>query len=77
MAKAMTKTQLIAKVAEKAEITRKAAVEIIEFIAEVAYKEAKKPSLFLGLENWCLCSAKHVWVEIQQPAKRLRSKQRK
>lgn len=39
MAKAMTKTQLIAKVAEKASLSKKAAGEILEFIAEVASRE--------------------------------------
>jgi len=39
MAKEMTKTQLIAKVAEKASITKKAAVEILEFIGEVTNME--------------------------------------
>ena len=37
MPKAMTKTQLIAKIAEKAAITKKAAGEIMGFIAETAY----------------------------------------
>ena len=41
MAKAMTKSQLVTKLAEKASLTKKAASDILEFIAEVAYKEAK------------------------------------
>ncbi|HUL01377.1 MAG TPA: VOC family protein [Nitrospirota bacterium] len=39
MAKAMTKTQLVAKVAEKASITKKAAAEILDFIGEATNKE--------------------------------------
>ncbi len=39
MAKAMTKTQLVAQVAEKASITKKAAAELLEFIGEVTNKE--------------------------------------
>jgi hypothetical protein len=35
----MTNKQLVAKVAEKASITRKAAAEIVEFIGEVTHKE--------------------------------------
>ena len=39
MAKAMTKTQLIAKIAAKASITKKAAAGIFDFIVEEANKE--------------------------------------
>jgi uncharacterized protein len=39
MAKAMTKTQLTAKIAEKVSITKKAAAEILEFIGEATHKE--------------------------------------
>ena len=49
MAKAMTKAQLVAKVADKASLTKKAAGEILEFIAEVAYKEAKNTFTLPGL----------------------------
>jgi hypothetical protein len=40
MARAMTKSQLIAKVAERASITNKAAADIVDFIAKTACKEA-------------------------------------
>jgi hypothetical protein len=40
MAKATTRTQLIAKIADKAAITKKAAAEILNFIMEEANKEA-------------------------------------
>src|SRR5271169_152264 len=39
MAKAMTKTQLIAKIAEKTSTTKKAAAEILDFIGEATRKE--------------------------------------
>jgi len=39
MAKAMTKAQLTAKVAEKVSITKKAAAEILDFVAEAKHKE--------------------------------------
>ena len=58
MAKAMTKTQLVAKVAEKADITKKAAAEIIEFIAQVAYKEAKNTFTIPGLGKLVLVNRK-------------------
>ena len=40
MAKALTKSQIAAEIAEKNSITKKTAVEILEFIAELAYKNA-------------------------------------
>jgi len=58
MAKAMTKTQLIAKVAEKADLTKKAAAEIIDLIAEIAYKEAKNTFTIPGLGKLVLVNRK-------------------
>ena len=58
MAKAMTKTQLVAKVAEKASLTKKAAGEILNFIAEVAYKEAKNTFTLPGLGKLVLVQRK-------------------
>jgi DNA-binding protein HU-beta len=58
MAKAMTKTQLVAKVAEKASITKKAAAELMDFIAEVAYKEAKNSFTLPGLGKLVLVQRK-------------------
>jgi len=40
-AKAMTKTQLIAKLAEKADISKKQAGIVLATLTEIAYKEAK------------------------------------
>ncbi len=42
MAKALTKSQVAAAVAEKTGLTKKNAAEVLEFIAELAYKNAKK-----------------------------------
>ena len=58
MAKAMTKTQLVAKVAEKAGLTKKAATDILEFIAAVAYKEAKNTFTIPGLGKLVLVNRK-------------------
>jgi len=44
--KPMTKSQLCTHIAEKAGITKKAATEILDEIAAVAYKEAKKNKQF-------------------------------
>jgi DNA-binding protein HU-beta len=58
MAKAMTKSQLISKVADKASITKKAAGEILDYIAEVAYKEAKNTFTLPGLGKLVLVNRK-------------------
>lgn len=42
----MTKSQLSTHIAEKAGITKKAATEILDELAAVAYKEAKKNKQF-------------------------------
>jgi len=44
--KPMTKSQLSSHIAEKAGITKKAATEILDELAAVAYKEAKKNKQF-------------------------------
>jgi DNA-binding protein HU-beta len=44
--KPMTKSQLSTHIAEKAGITKKAATEILDELAAVAYKEAKKNKQF-------------------------------
>jgi DNA-binding protein HU-beta len=58
MAKAMTKSQLVTKLAEKASLTKKAAGEILDFIAEVAYKEAKNTFTLPGLGKLVLVQRK-------------------
>jgi DNA-binding protein HU-beta len=58
MAKGLTKSQLIAKIAEKADIKKKAAGEILEFIAEIAYKEAKNSFTLPGIGKLVLVQRK-------------------
>lgn len=58
MAKAMTKSQFVAKLAEKASLTRKAAADILDFIAETAYKEAKNSFTLPGLGKLVLVQRK-------------------
>jgi DNA-binding protein HU-beta len=58
MAKAMTKAQLVTKVAEKASLSKKAAGEMLDFIAEVAYKEAKNSFTLPGLGKLVLVQRK-------------------
>ena len=49
MAKALSKSQIASELAEKNGITKKQAVEILEFIAELAYKNAKNTFTLPGL----------------------------
>ncbi len=49
MAKALRKPHLVAKVSEKAGITKKAAHDLMQFIVETAYKEAKNSFTFPSL----------------------------
>ncbi len=58
MAKAMTKTQLAARIAEKAGITKKLANDIMEDIASIAYKEAKNSFTLPGLGKLVLVQRK-------------------
>ena len=49
MAKALSKSQIAAAIAEKNGITKKQAVEILEYIASLAYKQAKNTFTLPGL----------------------------
>ena len=49
MANALSKSQLAAAIAEKAEISKKQAVEILENIAALAYKHAKDTFTLPGI----------------------------
>ncbi len=49
MAKAMSKSQIAAAVAEKAGITKKQAVTALESVADLAYKQAKHTFTVPGL----------------------------
>ena len=49
MAKAMSKSQIAAAIAEKNGITKKQAAEILDSIAQLAYKQAKNTFTLPGL----------------------------
>ena len=49
MAKALSKSQLAAAIAEKAELSKKQAVEILDHIAALAYKHAKDTFTLPGI----------------------------
>ncbi|HZT23064.1 MAG TPA: HU family DNA-binding protein [Verrucomicrobiae bacterium] len=49
MAKALSKSQLAAAIAEKAEIPKKKATEILDHLAQLAYKHAKDTFTLPGI----------------------------
>ena len=58
MAKALTKSQIAAEIADKNGITKKQSVEILEFIAALAYKNAKNSFTLPGLGKLVLVDRK-------------------
>jgi DNA-binding protein HU-beta len=58
MATALTKSQIAAEVATKNNITKKAATEVLESIAQLAYKNAKNSFTLPGLGKLVLVNRK-------------------
>ena len=58
MAKAMTKSQIADHIAKQADIKKKLAVQILEDIAALAYKEAKNAFIIPGLGKLVLVQRK-------------------
>ena len=58
MAKALSKSQIAAAVAEKNGLTKKQAVEILESIVDLAYKNAKNTFTLPGLGKLVLVNRK-------------------
>jgi DNA-binding protein HU-beta len=58
MATALTKSQIAAEIATKHNITKKTAAEILEFIAQLAYKNAKNTFTLPGLGKLVLVNRK-------------------
>ena len=78
MAKAMSKSQIAAAIAEKNGITKKQAAEILDSIAQLAYKQAKNTFTLPGLGKLVLVNRKArmgrnpaTGAEIKIPAKRV------
>ena len=78
MAKALSKSQIAASVAEKSGITKKQAVEILDYIAQLAYKNAKNSFTLPGLGKLVLVNRKArigrnpaTGATIQIPAKKV------
>ncbi len=58
MAKALSKSQVTAEIAAKSGLTKKAAAEILEIIAQLAYKNAKNTFTLPGLGKLVLVNRK-------------------
>lgn len=54
----MTKSQLVQNIADKAGIKKKQALELLDYIAELAYREAKNSFTFPGLGKLVLVQRK-------------------
>ena len=78
MAKPLTKSQIAAAIAEKSGVTKKSAAEILEHIADLAYKNAKNSFTLPGLGKLVLVNRKArigrnpaTGAEIKIPAKKV------
>jgi DNA-binding protein HU-beta len=78
MAKAMTKSQIADYIAKKADLKKKVAVQILEDIAALAYKEAKNSFTLPGIGKLVLVNRKarmgrnpQTGEAIKIPAKRV------
>jgi len=78
MAKALTKSQIAATLAEKVGITKKQAVAVLEEVASLAYKNAKNTFTFPGVGKLVLVNRKArigrnpaTGAEIKIPAKKV------
>jgi DNA-binding protein HU-beta len=58
MAKALTKSQIAAEIATKNDISKKTVVEVLESIAQLAYKNAKNSFTLPGLGKLVLVNRK-------------------
>ena len=77
-AKPLTKSQIAAEIAEKANVPKRTAVEILEHIADLAYKNAKNSFTLPGLGKLVLVNRKArigrnpaTGAEIKIPAKKV------
>jgi len=78
MAKALTKSQTVASIAETVGITKKQAVQVVEALVALAYKQAKNSFTLPGLGKLVLVNRKArlgrnpaTGEQIQIPAKRV------
>jgi len=78
MAKPLTKSQIAAAIADKTGVTKRIATDVMEYIAELAYKNAKNSFTLPGLGKLVLVNRKArlgrnpaTGEEIKIPAKKV------
>jgi DNA-binding protein HU-beta len=78
MAKALSKSQIAASIADKAQVSKKTASEILDHLAELAYKNAKNSFTLPGIGKLVLVNRKArtgrnpaTGEQIQIPAKKV------
>ncbi len=78
MAKALTKSQITAKVAEQFSLTKKTAAEVLDYIAKLACEQAKNSFTLPGLGKLVLVNRKarigrnpSTGAQIKIPAKKV------
>ena len=60
MANALSKSQIAATIAEENGISKKQAVQVLDTIANLAYKRQAIPSRCLVWASWCLSAVRPV-----------------
>jgi DNA-binding protein HU-beta len=78
MAKALSKSQIASSIADKVEITKKQAVETLDYLAQLAYKNARNTFTLPGIGKLVLVNRKArlgrnpaTGEQIKIPAKRV------
>jgi DNA-binding protein HU-beta len=78
MAKALSKSQIASSIADKVEITKKQAVETLDYLAQLAYKNARNTFTLPGIGKLVLVKRKArlgrnpaTGEQIKIPAKRV------
>ena len=77
MAKAMTKSQIIAKLAETAELTKKDVAGVLEAAVQLAYKQAKNGFTVPGLGKLVLVKRKARWGRNPQTGEKIKIQAKK
>ena len=77
MAKAMTKAQIMAKLAETCGTTKKEAAGVVEALVGLAYKEAKKGFTIPGLGKLVVVQRKARWGRNPATGEKIKIKAKK
>ena len=76
-AKPMTKSQIMASLAEQCDLTKKQAATIVETLVALAYKEAKKGFTIPGLGKLIVVSRKARWGRNPATGEKIKIKAKK